>query len=197
MSPWLWLNHAKSILRVFAQTASADFFGPRSRKPRQLMKWLFPHSHTHTHQIQSIIEWAFQLILDRITANNLLANSQKKYLIGRPKVWAHDDQPVRICHDESERYDAFECIWIYLNHFDSSHASKVQLLSKESSTAQRITRCLLALERNPGQRRVPQLHWHMFCCDWYKGLFTRSYCQGLFWSFTMPNCGRIGCDTVQ
>ena len=113
-------------------------------------------------------------------------------------MWAHDDQPVMICHDESKRYDAFECIWIYLNHFDSSHASKVQLLSKESSTAQRITRCLLALEQNPGQRRVPQLHWHMFCCDWYKGLFTRSYCQGLrlFWSFTMPNCGRIGCDTV-
>ena len=191
MSPWLWLNHAKSILRVFAQTASTDFFGPRSRKPRQLMKWLFPHTHTSNsinHRMSfSIDPWQNHGKQLACKFPKKIPNRQTKSVSSRRSA----------SQDMSWWIRAIRCIWIYLNHFDSSHASKVQLLSKESSTAQRITRCLLALERNPGQRRVPQLHWHMFCCDWYKGLFTRSYCQGLFWSFTMPNCGRIGCDTVQ
>ena len=114
MFPWLWLNHAKSILRVFAQTASADFFGPRSRKPRQLIGSFL--THAHTHQIQSIIEWAFQLILDRITANNLLANSQEKIPNRQTKSVSSRRSAS---HDMSWWIKAIRCIWVHLNIFES------------------------------------------------------------------------------
>lgn len=113
MSPWLWLNHAKSILRVFAQTASTDFFGPRSRKPRQLMKWLFPHTHTSNsinHRMSfSIDPWQNHGKQLACKFPKKIPNRQTKSVSSRRSA----------SQDMSWWIRAIRCIWVHLNIFES------------------------------------------------------------------------------